>query len=296
MVLGLLTDMLRLRWIPRGLNNETSDQRLPDRQLFSSNKCFGHCTAPSATVSPTPAPGVSGLAALMAPTGANDSASCCLFCQDVCYWFEMASRLCQHLAPASPPALPRLELTVEAVRALNVKPDYPKWRKNLASNDAVKHADARALDEATSSSSSVASANASMEPSDADLATFPPTLRLIYQLFRCLMGVKGCAGVAYSAYTGASDSRRSTSTDESSRVPADGASSSSTAAGELDDNAPGIHSNEDTFKGFESHPPRDPVILRNILECLTFLVRVGNVLQNVLTAALRAAERSPQPA
>ncbi|KAL7061758.1 hypothetical protein AAHC03_0811 [Spirometra sp. Aus1] len=296
LVLCLLTDMLQLRWTPSGLNSEASEQRLPDRQSLLSNKCLGHCTAPSPTVSPTSAPGVSGLAALMATTGASDSANCCLFCQDVCYWFEMASRLCQHLAPASPPALPRLDLTVEAVRAFNVKPDYPKWRKNLASNDAVKHVDVRALDEVASTSSSFSSLSASMEPCEADLLTFPPTLRLIYQLFRCLMGVKGCAGVAYSPQTGPDDSFRNIPTDEFSRVPADGASSSSTAAGDADYSAPVIPLSEDSFKGFQSHPPRDPVVLRNILECLTFLVRVGNVLQNVLNAAHRSAERPPQTA
>ncbi|VDL99008.1 unnamed protein product [Schistocephalus solidus] len=295
LVLCLLTDMLQLRWIPCGLISNTSDQRPPDRQPFYSHKCLGHCTAPSPTVPPTSAPGVSGLAALMAPAGANDSTSCCLYCQDVCYWFEMASRLCQHLAPASPPALPRLELTVEAVRAFTVKPDYPTWRKNLASNSAVKHTGARALDGATSTSCPFNSTSTSMEPSDADLVTFPPTLRLIYQLFRCMMGVQGCAGVAYSPCTVPDDSLRSISTEEASRVPADGASSSSTAAGDQNANATGVSSNADAFKGFKSHPPRDPVILRNILECLTFLVRVGNVLQNVLNAALRTAERSPQP-
>nr|VZI40186.1 unnamed protein product [Spirometra erinaceieuropaei] len=140
------------------------------------------------------------------------------------------------------------------------------------------------------------SLSASMEPCEADLLTFPPTLRLIYQLFRCLMGVKGCAGVAYSPHTGPDDSFRNIPTDEFSRVPADGASSSSTAAGDADYSAPVIPLSEDSFKGFQSHPPRDPVVLRNILECLTFLVRVGNVLQNVLNAAHRSAERPPQTA
>lgn len=47
---------------------------------------------------------------------------CCAYCQDVCWWFELASQLCLHLAPATPPALPRLELSVSAISAFLVKP------------------------------------------------------------------------------------------------------------------------------------------------------------------------------
>ncbi len=91
----------------------------------------------------------------------------------------------------------------------------------------------------------------STEPTEADLHSFPPTLRVIYQLLRCLMGTTGCAGVSY------------------------------VSTGESDKDAPTM---------YEGRAPRDPVVLRHILESLNFLVRVGNALQNILNAATRAAE------
>lgn len=99
----------------------------------------------------------------------------------------------------------------------------------------------------------------STEPSEADLLCFPPTLRFIYQLLRCLMGKPGCAGVSYTM-----QSQSSTHTED--------------------------EGNEEQQVIFEGHTPRDPVVLRHLLVCLNCLVRVGNALQNILNAATRAAE------
>lgn len=113
----------------------------------SGGGCLGHCTAPSPVSNQHNGPngpsnggsiGAGGnnlpsgnLAALLSATqsaaavmassviGEDDF---CAYCQDVCWWFELASLLCHHLAPASPPALPRLELSVTAISAFLTKP------------------------------------------------------------------------------------------------------------------------------------------------------------------------------
>lgn len=103
----------------------------------------------------------------------------------------------------------------------------------------------------------------SSEPSEADLLCFPPTLRFIYQLLRCLMGKPGCAGVSYFIRA---------------------QSSTETAGGSTAGSEAQQHSS------FEGRAPRDPVVLRHLLECLNCLVRIGNALQNILNAAARAAE------
>lgn len=132
-----------------------------------------------------------------------------------------------------------------------------------------------------------------LEPSEADLLSFPPTLRLIYQLLRCLMGVNGCAGVIYTSVESLTEgdnmatkfpSTNSATNRHPSQLPSDGVDFFPKTRGDIVE--------PDVFAGFQGHPPRDPVVLRHILECLNFLIRVGNVLQNILTAATRAATRA----
>lgn len=123
---------------------------------------------------------------------------------------------------------------------------YPKWCSGLAVSETMKRVDSSHGDDPCQMA--VILLPDSTEPTEADLLSFPPNLRLIYQLLRCLMGADGCAGVSYTRTI-------------------------SEAGEEL-----------------ESKTPRDPVVLRHILECLSYMVRVGNALQNILNAAIRAAE------
>ncbi|VDL19536.1 unnamed protein product [Hymenolepis diminuta] len=326
LVLSLLSDMLNLTWMPTLLRNHSGADirrfkhplRRPNSGSSSNSSiscggggggCLGHCTAPSPVSSQHNGPngpsngGSIGAGGSSLPSGnlaallsATQSAAAvmtsgvpvviseddfCAYCQDVCWWFELASLLCHHLAPASPPALPRLELSVTAISAFLTKPgesleetadirkkysqqdlhfghNYPKWCTGLAANDTN-----RRLDE--QSQSKVVLDRDSTEPSEADLLSFPPTLRFIYQLLRCLMGKPGCAGVSYIIRP----QLNSMSTDTEGETNED---------------------NESLRVLYEGLTPRDPVVLRHLLECLNYLVRVGNALQNILNAAARAAE------
>ncbi|VDN97331.1 unnamed protein product [Rodentolepis nana] len=299
LVLSLLSDMLNLTWMPTALRNHLdADTRRfkhhlcrpnsgPSTKTISSGGgevvCLGHCTAPSPINSQQNGPngpsnrgsiGTNGnslsssnLAALLSATQSGAAAMAavmpvvigeedfCAYCQDVCWWFELASLLCYHLAPASPPALPRLELSVSAISSFLTKPDYPKWCTGLAANDTNRRLDEK-------SQSKVVIDPNSTEPSEADLLSFPPTLRFIYQLLRCLMGKPGCAGVSYVLHP------------HSNSMPTNSKEAT----------------NKDNESSYEGRTPRDPVILRHLLECLNCLVRVGNALQNILNAAARAAE------
>lgn len=136
--------------------------------------------------------------------------------------------------------------------------DYPKWCTGLAANDTNRRTDDH------SQAKDVLDPN-STEPSEADLLSFPPTLRFIFQLLRCLMGKPGCAGVSYILQ------------------PQTNSISTDTEGGENKES-------ESSRVFYEGRPPRDPVVLRYLLECLNCLVRVGNALQNILNAAARAAE------
>nr|CDS16594.1 protein unc 79 [Echinococcus granulosus] len=291
LVLSLLSDMLNLTWMPAGLRNgvykdggnENIRSRTQLRRMTSmttASRCMGHCTAPSPVSSQQSAPtvgvvgpagsGASGnLAALLSATQAAVAAvgddDFCAYCQDVCWWFELASLLCHHLAPASPPALPRLELSTSAVGAFLTRPDYPKWCTGLAASEIMRRTDGSRSGPVEDERSPAQEALGldSMEPSEADLLGFPPALRFIYQLLRCLMGKSGCAGVSYFIRT-----QSSTGTEAESRAK----------------------SEEQPRIAFEGRTPRDPVVLRHLLECLNCLIRVGNVLQNILNAAARAAE------
>ncbi|VDD80435.1 unnamed protein product [Mesocestoides corti] len=270
LVLALLSDMLHLTWMPAGLRGEGS--RLPRNRApagghgSSSSSCLGHCTAPApvANCQNPPAAGGAGgsLAALFSATqstaGQVDD-DFCAYCQDVCWWFEMASQLCCHIAPASPPALPKLELSATAIGAFLIPPAFPKWCTGLAASEIARRTEVKNLGFVSDDHSQPPTAmdTDSTEPSEADLQSFPPTLRFIYQLLRCLMGKWGCAGVSY--------------------VP------KPQTSGEDSDGTQVV---------YEGRTPRDPVVLRHLLECLNYLVRVGNALQNILNAAARAAEIS----
>ncbi|KAL5112757.1 hypothetical protein TcWFU_008571 [Taenia crassiceps] len=293
LVLSLLSDMLNLTWMPTGLrngvdkhnSNENVRLRSQLRRMTSAaaNRCMGHCTAPSPVSSQQTTPtvaatgltgsGASGnLAALLSATQAATAAAVavgeddfCAYCQDVCWWFELASLLCQHLAPASPPALPRLELSTSAIGAFLTRPDYPKWCTGLAASETMRRTEGSRLGfiEDDRLQTQEALDTNSTEPTEADLLCFPPTLRFIYQLLRCLMGKSGCAGVSYFI-------RTQSSTEPEGRSPAG--------------------SEDQQWSSFEGRAPRDPVVLRHLLECLNCLVRIGNALQNILNAAARAAE------
>lgn len=152
--------MLNLTWMPTVLRNQSDldvrQFRQPLRRPLSgasttSNSsggsggcgCLGHCTAPSPVSSQQSGPsGPSTGSSIGAAAGSGPGGSLaallnatqpggpivvgdddfCAYCQDVCLWFELASLLCHHLAPASPPALPRLELSVAAISTFLTKP------------------------------------------------------------------------------------------------------------------------------------------------------------------------------
>lgn len=147
LVLSLLSDMLNLTWMPTGLRNGVDKDRDNENVRFrirlrrmastTAGRCMGHCTAPSPVSSQQSVPtvgaagltgsGASGnLAALLSATQAAAAAmgedDVCAYCQDVCWWFELASQLCHHLAPSSPPALPRLELSTSAIGTFLTRP------------------------------------------------------------------------------------------------------------------------------------------------------------------------------
>lgn len=157
LVLSLLSDMLQLNWLPCSLRNRdqllnhSGIQTHQHRRLPGSSNCFGNCCAPSPVASnqttslgPTLNPGgscstvansassitttqsggnlVALLTGVRGAVGGVIDEDVCAYCQDVCWWFELASVLCHHLAPIAPPALPRLELSVASLRAFLEQP------------------------------------------------------------------------------------------------------------------------------------------------------------------------------
>lgn len=152
--------MLNLTWMPTALRYcsgaDNRQFRLPSCRSSSasgyasdSGGCLGRCTAPSPVSSQQNAPNAPGCGSFGATTGSGASGNLaallsaahsaaaavaagvpavigdddfCAYCQDVCWWFELASQLCHHLAPPSPPALPRLELSVTAISGFLTKP------------------------------------------------------------------------------------------------------------------------------------------------------------------------------
>lgn len=136
LVLSLLSDMLQLTWVPMALRSADSKQpKSPSVTTKSdSSGCLGHCMAPA----PVPSFPSTNVPVQQTPVGASLAAFAlhtitptapapappdyCAYCQDVSHWFEMTSRLCQHVAPVAPPALPRLELTVESINTTMKRP------------------------------------------------------------------------------------------------------------------------------------------------------------------------------
>ncbi|VEL13574.1 unnamed protein product, partial [Protopolystoma xenopodis] len=246
----------------------------------------------------------------------------CCYCHDVGAWWQAAVLLCQHLAPASPPPWPEVELNAEKIVKITKFKEVRTWRCVTCTDIAIGTAPQAAS--CCQPSSLVDFTSKKAEPSnDAFEVTYFPTLeelmclpsiiRVIYQLVRCLYVPKAASSVSPAANSlMKSTAQRMHSTTSSSThsrsgrpsLPQSSLGSCSTAKKaaaslsassiltELDTGCPPVIGR--LFSGqvlLLFSPPRDPVRLQAVIECLSFLFRVGDALTLVFKAAERAVVR-----